>query len=145
MSHLDQYVADMRSAGASVDLRARYHSEAEGLYAMSGARCLVLPFMRHPGHSRTMVEACAVGTPIVAHDVGLIGHMVREHGLGVTADCSDPAALREAVLSLTNDPGAPARFAPALREFAQRSAPERFRANLLAPLRLEPDPVAATS
>jgi glycosyltransferase involved in cell wall biosynthesis len=145
LSHLDQYVADMRAAGASVDLRARYHSEAEGLRAMSAARCLVLPFMRHPGHSRTMVEACAVGTPIVAHDVGLIGHMVREHGLGVTADCSNPSALRDAVLSLTDDPEAPARYAPALRAFAERSAPERFRADLLAPLGLEPDPVAATS
>jgi glycosyltransferase involved in cell wall biosynthesis len=144
MTHLDTYVADMRAAGADVDLRARYHSEAEGLQAMSGARCLVLPFMRHPGHSRTMVEACAVGTPLVAHHVGLIGHMVREHGLGVTADCSDPSALREAVLSLANDPEAPARYAPALRAFAERSAPERFRADLLAPLGLEPDAVTAS-
>jgi glycosyltransferase involved in cell wall biosynthesis len=139
MTHLDTYVADMRAAGATVDLRARYHSEAEGLHAMSSARCLVLPFMRHPGHSRTMVEACAVGTPLVSHHVGLIGHMVREHGLGVTADCSDPAALREAVLELAHDPEAPARYAPALRAFAERSAPDRFRDDLLAPLGLEPE------
>jgi glycosyltransferase involved in cell wall biosynthesis len=131
---LDRYVAAMRAAGANVDLRAHHHTEPEGLRAISEARCLVLPFMRHPGHSRTMVEACAVGTPIVAHHGGLVGHVVREHGLGVTADCANPSSLRAAVLSLTEDPEAPARYAPALRAFADRSRPERFRADLLAPL-----------
>ena len=109
-----------------MDVRARSHTEVEGLAVLGAARCAVLPYPRHAGMSRVLVESAATGTPVVAHDWGLLGHLVRTHGLGVTVDSSDAAALRTAVLSLS-ETDAQRRYAHALARFAARCC---FRARV---------------
>jgi glycosyltransferase involved in cell wall biosynthesis len=131
---LDEQVAAMRHAGVRVDLRSHPHTGQEGLAALGAARCAVLPYARQPGHSRTLVEAAAMGTPVVAHDKGLLGHTVRRHQLGLAVDCFDPAALREALLTMLDDDGAADRFAPGLAAFAARSSAESFRSAVLSSL-----------
>jgi glycosyltransferase involved in cell wall biosynthesis len=123
---LDAQVASMRAAGVDVQRRGHNHTQEEGLATLAAARCAVLPYARHPGHSRTLVEAAQAGTPVVAHHSGLLGHEVRRHGLGLTVDCFDAGALRRAVLSLAEDRDASARYAEALSGFAARSSVEGF-------------------
>jgi len=130
LSQLHRHVDAMRAAGVDVDLRARRHSEQEGLAALADARCAVLPYPRHPGMSRVLLEACSVGTPVVADDFGLVGHLVRRHQLGVTVDCTDRRALRSAIKALL-DPETAASHSHALERFAERFTPSRFRAALL--------------
>ena len=98
---LERAVASMEASGVAVELRTHAQSELDGLRALAGAACAVLPYPRHPGMSRVLVESCSVGTPVVAHRFGLLGHLVRAHGLGLSVDCHDPEALRSAVMTMS--------------------------------------------
>jgi glycosyltransferase involved in cell wall biosynthesis len=136
LPELEHHATAMKQNGIDVDLRPHQHSETEGLTALASANCAVLPYPYHPGMSRVLVEACSVGTPVVAHHFGLLGHLVRTHRLGLSVDCTDPRALRTAILTLA-DPTQPAAHAEALRAFSARYTPDRFRAALLSGLGLD--------
>jgi glycosyltransferase involved in cell wall biosynthesis len=135
LPELEHHTAAMKQNGVDVDLRPHRHSEIEGLDALASANCAVLPYPYHAGMSRVLVEACSVGTPVVAHNFGLLGHLVRTYGLGLSVDCTDPHALRTAVVTLA-DPTQPPAHAQALRTFSARYTPDRFRAALLSGLGL---------
>ena len=122
----------MRKSGADVDLRLHRHAESEGLRTVAGARCVLLPYLNHYTGSRVLLEAATAGTPVVAHRRGLLGHLVREHRLGLAVDCSDPAAFREAILELA-DSGSLDRFAEPLRHFADLYEASRFSEAVWAP------------
>jgi glycosyltransferase involved in cell wall biosynthesis len=131
---LHDHVAEMRRSGAAVEVRPYRHSETEGLEVLARAKCAVLPYPRHDGMSRVLLEACSVGTPVIVHDRGLIGYLVRRHKLGRAVDCRDPRALRRAILDLTLTEG-PEAYADRLAEFASRFSVERFEEAVLAPFR----------
>lgn len=135
-ARLDASVAAMAEAGVRVELEAGFVPIDEVLCRLAGVRVLAMPYVRQPGTSRTLVEAAAVGTPVVAHDYGLLADLVRRHELGLVVDANDPLALRRAILSLTEDEEAPARYAEPLRAFAELHAEDRFRARLAAPFGL---------
>jgi glycosyltransferase involved in cell wall biosynthesis len=136
----------MEQVGVEVDLRPRHHSELEGLEVLASACCAVLPYPRHAGMSRVLVEAASVGTPVVADRFGLLGHLVRTHRLGLAVDATDPPALRAAVLELA-DPERAASYAEALARFAARFTRERFREALVLGLELDArvEPITSTS
>lgn len=67
--------------------------------------------------SRVLVEACAVGTPVIVHDHALLANLVRRHGLGLVIDCNDSRAFREARVELTTNGDGAERYAPALALF----------------------------
>lgn len=126
---LEQDILRMRGSGVEVDLQAYWHSEIGGLQALAGANCAVLSYRSHSGMSRVLLEACAMGTPVVAHDYGLLGHLVRTYQLGLAVNCSDPEALRDAVITMS-DPAQRIVYVDRLAAFAARFTPERFRATL---------------
>jgi glycosyltransferase involved in cell wall biosynthesis len=80
--------------------------------------------------SRVLVEAASVGTPVVVNDYGLLGHLVREHGIGRAVDRRDAGALRAAITTFTGSPAAVAAHQPALRAFAERYSEAAFGAAL---------------
>jgi glycosyltransferase involved in cell wall biosynthesis len=126
---------ELELGGARVERHLGWLPDGVGLELLSCARCVVIAYVGHKGSSRVLTEAAAVGTPVVAHAGGLVGALVREHGLGLAVDARDPGALRAAVLALARDPEAVARHAPALAAFAEGSSPPRFRAAATAPFR----------
>ena len=136
---LERDAAAMREAGADIDLRLHRHNEEEGLRLIGGARCVLLPYLNHYTASRVLLEAATAGTPVVAHHRGLLGHLVREHELGLTVDCTDPGALRQAMLELAK-PGSTERYLEPLRRFAARYASERFRDAVSIPFAVEGSP-----
>jgi hypothetical protein len=138
LPRLEELAGEMRRAGATVDVRAYRHSETEGLRALARAKCAVLPYPLHDGMSRVLVEACSVGTPVVVHDRGLVGYLVRRYGLGRAVDCRDAAALRRAVLELVEADNA--ECADNLVRFASRFSPEAFENALATVFRTGSDP-----
>jgi glycosyltransferase involved in cell wall biosynthesis len=126
LPRLEEYVAKMRESGASVEVRSHRHTELDGLRALAASRCAVLPYPRHDGMSRVLLEAASVGTPVIAHDRGLLGHLVRRHRLGLAVDCTNPRTLRDAVFDLTENPARVAEYADALARFSARFSPDRF-------------------
>jgi glycosyltransferase involved in cell wall biosynthesis len=135
---LDRYVREMVRSGVEVDLRARRHEEEEGLLALASAKCALLPYPQHDGMSRVLVEACSVGTPVVVHDRGLLGHLVRAHGIGLAVDCRDAPALREGILELAGENADTTAYDDALARFAARFSEERFETAAIAPFRRRP-------
>ena len=139
---LDRQIELLKAAGVRLDLRDHIHSEEEGVRVLRGARCVVLPYHRHAGMSRVLLEAAVARTPIVVHDYGLLAHLARTEGIGVTVDADDPGALRTAVTRFGRIPGSRARMPrrssasrsgtrepPSSRRFAarSRSSPRRSR------------------
>jgi hypothetical protein len=143
-SELTSLAQAMEQSGVEVDLRPRQHSEFDGLEVLASACCAVLPYRRHAGMSRVLVEAASVGTPVVADRFGLLGHLVRTHDLGLTVDAANPPALRSAVLELA-DPERAASYADALARFAARFTRERFRDALVRGLALDASLARITS
>lgn len=144
---LERQSAAMAASGVDVELRARRHSEREGLRLLAQASCALLPYPRHAGMSRVLLEAASVGTPVIAHRFGLLSHLVRAHGLGLSIDCEDPRALRSAVLTMV-EPGRCDAYAEGLAAFSRRFAPARFQSALLSGLGIgqpEPSEVQACS
>jgi glycosyltransferase involved in cell wall biosynthesis len=126
LPRLEEYVADMRGSGARVHLRSHRHTELDGLRALAASRCAVLPYPRHDGMSRVLLEAASVGTPVIVHDRAVLGHLVRRHRLGLAVDCTDPRALRDAVFDLTQNASRPDEYADALARFSVRFSRDRF-------------------
>jgi len=124
-------IAEIRRSGATVDVRTERHDELAGLRVLAGARCALLPYERQYGMSRVLVEACSVGTPVIVHDHGLVGYLVKRYGLGLAVDCRNPRELRAAILEMTRE-GARETYARSLASFAQRYSAERFEQALLA-------------
>ena len=142
VNELDRLVDLMRAGGATVVVHGWTHHEIEGLQLLARARCAVLPYHRHSGMSRVLVEAAAVGTPVLVHDHGLIAALVKRHGIGIAADCDDADAFRKAIHALCRD-GTTDRYRPALRNFAARYSHDRFAAALRAPFRFDVEPATA--
>jgi hypothetical protein len=121
-------VARMRQAGNHVEIAISAGGEVPApADVLVRARCAVLPYRPHLGISRVLMEAAAVGTPVVGPAWGANGWLIREYGLGLTVDPEDPVALREAILQLTEDPDAAAAYAPALARYAEERSGAGFR------------------
>lgn len=108
----------------------------EGAIAALVSRCDVVlaPYQRFVGSSGILMWASRMRRPLICQDYGLLGHLARQHGLGMTADTTDPAALADAIaVAVRQGPAAlgnPERMAA----FAEYHTPERFaRAVLVHP------------
>jgi hypothetical protein len=133
---LEAHVRSMRRAGANVRLLNHHLTQQQGFDLLSRSRCAVLPYPRHNGMSRVLLEAAGAGTPVVVEDYGLVGHLVRTHGLGAAVDSAEPLALAEAIRRYTDDENAVAAHEDALRRFVERYAPRRFARAVLGALRV---------
>jgi Glycosyl transferases group 1 len=133
---LDEYVRSMRRVGANVRVVNRQVTPQEGIDLLGRSRCAVLPYPRHNGMSRVLLEAAGARTPVVVENHGLVGHLVRSHGLGAAVDSADPLALGQAIRRYTDDETAVAAHEDALRRFAERYSPQRFAGAVSAALRV---------
>jgi Glycosyl transferases group 1 len=122
---LEQELDEMRAGGVRVDAQLRRISDAEAAASVASARCVVLPYLNHYGSSGVLAESAALQTPVVSTREGLLGHTVREYGLGLTVDPTDPSALRAAILEL-NQASSSDRFAAGMRRYLAAHSPEAF-------------------
>jgi glycosyltransferase involved in cell wall biosynthesis len=109
-------------------------TKADVLTQMQEARFLVLPSLWYEGLPRTLVEAFAVGTPVLASQVGPLTQLVRPEGGGVTFELGNVAALVAAVEKMLATPETASSLRPLARaEFELRySAEENYRLLMLA-------------
>jgi hypothetical protein len=123
-AELERLVAEMRRDGVAVDLRDQPQGEAEGLALLARARVALLPYPRHYGMSRVLLEAASVGAPVITHHRGLLAHLVRTNGLGEAIDCFDADAFAAALTRASEAP--PAGAEERLQRFARLHAEPRF-------------------
>jgi glycosyltransferase involved in cell wall biosynthesis len=119
-------LALLERAGVQLETDFRRVPYADAMEKMSRSRCALLSFGWRPSGSRVLLEAAAARTPVVVGSDSAVGKLVERHGLGRTANPADPAALREAILSIALDPQAPDRYEEGLRRYAEELHGERF-------------------
>ena len=110
---------------------------------MGSSECVVLPYPRHFGMSRVLLEAASTGTPVVASAFAQLGHLVKAFGLGLAVDTSRPSAFAGAIDLVTGVPGTydPKR----LRLFASRYDREIFGGIVRSELGVDLHPISAVA
>ena len=110
----------------------------------------VLPSYRE-GFPRSLIEAAAMGRPSIATRIRGCREAISDHETGLLVPPRDPAALRAAIGSLTNDRGRRRAYGRAARIRAARRFDERavfdriLRAYREIPLATAPLPLRATA
>ena len=97
-----------------------------------------IPLRRHGNYDRAvptkLVEAMAMGRPVVASDLPRMAAIVRSTGCGIVVPADDPAAHAEAIRSLLDDPDRARRMGEAgRRAFLEGLTFEREADALTAP------------
>jgi glycosyltransferase involved in cell wall biosynthesis len=113
-----------------IDNRRLDCSELEAMVSRSDV--VLAPYQRFVGSSGVLLWAARAGRPVLAQAYGLVGHLTREHRLGLAADSSDPAALAAAISRMVEH--GPQTFIDraSAQTFADFQTPDRFAAAVLA-------------
>jgi glycosyltransferase involved in cell wall biosynthesis len=114
--------------GLAVDAVLRHLSSAETADVFADADIVLLPYMQHVGMSSVLVLAARASKPVIATCCGLLGHLVRERCLGISADCSDLHNLAGAFRQALSSPPHTMYDAAARRQLANDHAVEYFGA-----------------
>src|SRR5204863_6629463 len=81
-------------------LEDRRLSEGEIAALMARSDVVLAPYQRFVGSSGVLLWAAGAGRPVLSQGFGLVGHLIREHRLGLAVDTTDPAALAAGIRSM---------------------------------------------
>lgn len=101
---------------ASPDLDDRGQvTPAQVRAAMRGARALIVPSLWYEGLPMVVVEAFAMGLPVIASRIGSLAEIVADEVTGLHAAPGDAADLARAMTRILTDPAASERMSRAAR------------------------------
>jgi glycosyltransferase involved in cell wall biosynthesis len=63
-------------------------------YFFKSVSHLVLPYRNYCGSSGIMLQALEYGIPVMAPDIGIIGHRIKKYGLGLAYDVKNASSLK---------------------------------------------------
>ncbi|MFN2382934.1 MAG: glycosyltransferase [Gemmatimonadota bacterium] len=90
------------------------------------ATCLIMPSVSYETFGRTIIEAFAMGTPVIASNLGAMAELVTPAQTGLLVPPRDSEALAQAVLRLVADDAGLARMRRAARAtFEEKYTPAR--------------------
>jgi glycosyltransferase involved in cell wall biosynthesis len=125
----DGPLAEQVQAAAARDSRIEWlgrRTPAEVLDLVGEAACLVMPSIWYETFGRTIIEAFAKGTPVVASRIGALAELVDDGRTGTLFTPGDPADLAAKVLSLLADRARLAQMRDAARqEYEEKYTAER--------------------
>jgi glycosyltransferase involved in cell wall biosynthesis len=90
------------------------------------ADVVLAPYQRFVGSSGVLLWAARAGRPVLTQDYGLIGSLVREHGLGLAIETTDTAALARGIERLVDEGTARHFDRRAAHGFVTEHTPQRF-------------------
>jgi glycosyltransferase involved in cell wall biosynthesis len=113
-----------------VEDRRLTSGEIEAL--VEGCDVILAPYQRFVGSSGVLLWAARAGKPVLTQDFGLLGRLVRDHGLGAVADVTDAGALAATLADFVR--AGPQRHfdRQAAARFAAIRTPQAFSAAVLA-------------
>jgi len=137
----DGPLADLVSAAQERDQRITWHGQLDRdkLYEqVSGARALLMPSVWYETFGRTIAEAFAVGTPVIASRLGAMAELVEHERTGLLFEAGNAADLGRQIARFqqlsaeqTTEMGEAAQ-----RRYEQRFTPQRNYARLMEIYRL---------
>jgi len=96
-SHIEDWLASFKDP-SKVICRLRYIPEEEVKYYFLSADAVILAHKKNfKGQSGPLLQACAAGKPVISTDVGEIGNIVKENGLGMVVEPDSTEALRQGI------------------------------------------------
>jgi len=104
----------------------RFLDEDDMFTVAAASDVVVAPYPHHSGRSSIILWAAAAGRPSLGAKDGCIGHVIREHHLGMTCDVVDPATLADAISTALNMPWT-ADDAQRVRKYADFHRVENYR------------------
>lgn len=117
-----------------IDLEDRHLRSGEIAALIRRCDIVLAPYQRFVGSSGALMWAAAGGRPVITQAYGLLGQLVRNFGLGLAVDTTDPRALAAALRqAITSGPEALATRA-ALTSFVADRTPDRFAGTILNPV-----------
>jgi glycosyltransferase involved in cell wall biosynthesis len=107
-----------------LESRARFLGHRDDVYDIVRAMDLLLITSAHEGLPTVVLEAMALGTPVVSRRVGGISEAIEDQVTGMLVDSADPSFIARACLSLLANSSMACHFAQA----ARRKVIENFSA-----------------
>lgn len=127
LARLERYAAELRLDGRVRFLGARSRAEVLELFRAADAAVLTSAWENFP---HTVVEALAVGTPVVGTAVGGVAEIVRDGENGLLVPPGDPAAFAEALRRFLGDDGLQERLRASAVGSVEHLRPERVYGEL---------------
>lgn len=135
-AEFDAVVRRTSLAGTNLRVLDHWLEDQEMMQLARSASVVAVPYPRHFGMSRVMIEAASVGAPVVGTDFGLMGAQIKTWKLGRAVDTSNSELFADAITA-TIDEGAPT-FASGLADYSGRYSLEAFRRAVRSAAFLEP-------
>jgi glycosyltransferase involved in cell wall biosynthesis len=100
-------------------------------------RCdiVLAPYQRFVGSSGVLLWAAHAGKPLLTQDYGLLGRLVRDHGLGVAVNTGSASDLAGAITGMIDQNPKTLFDAQAAAAFVSQRTPETFASHIYASLR----------
>jgi glycosyltransferase involved in cell wall biosynthesis len=100
---------------------------------LAACRCVVQPAVWYENNPHAVLEACAMGRPVIASDIGGLSEIVVHGETGLLVPSGDPGRLREAIRWLCEDRALAHRLGLGGRALVEaRHGPEEFYRGLCA-------------
>ncbi|MDQ2986800.1 MAG: glycosyltransferase family 4 protein [Armatimonadota bacterium] len=106
-----------------------YRNDVPSVFAASAVA--VLPSLKPEGYGLSLVEAQAVGTPVIASRVGGVPEAMIDGLTGMTVEPGNASALAEAILALIENKNERNRMGVAGKEFSATRSVQTSAAHLL--------------
>jgi len=99
---------------------------SETMELLKHAKFLTIPSLCYEGFPMTLVESMAVGTPVVASEIGALGYLIRNNETGILSKPGDVADLRDKIVWLWDNPDKCRSMEEnARREYEEKYTPEK--------------------
>lgn len=112
----------------------RWLSSAEIATLVQRCDIVLAPYQRFVGSSGVLLWAAHAGKPLLTQDYGLLGRLVRDHGLGIAVDTGNPAELATAIAGMITQNPQALVDAKAAAVFVSQRTPEAFASQIYTSL-----------
>ena len=122
----------LRSQGRA-EIVNRYVSAEEEKQLFAACDAVLLPYIRHLDGSGVLSRAAGAGKPAIASDEYLIGHVVRQFGMGVLFESGNVPELQRAIMqAAAAAPTELAKWQAGAQAYAKTCSRGAFRSALVA-------------
>ena len=104
----------------------RFVSDTEMINLFSASDLILLPYQQHAGSSGILVRAAQAGKPVLGSNYGLIGRHIRDFGLGIEVESSEPDDIASGISQWLESPQNFPFDAKRASAFGEHHTAERF-------------------
>lgn len=91
---------------------------------------VMAPYQKHPGMSGIVLLAAAAKKPILSSNYGLMGELVKQYGLGIGVDTTNPSGIAKGLTRLLSKPSADLYNVEGMKTFVELNSPRKFASTI---------------